>query len=199
MKKLFLGVGVLLILLYALASHSSQPTSAGAQLATPTSASTQAQTYTVVGKPTVSAHFIDQVLAHYHSPTQGTGQQLYNLGVKYGIDPVYALAFFMHESLFGTTGEARVTLALGNERCIEDRPCIDQDRGGYTQMKSWIDGYEHWYMLIRNLYITQWHRSTIEQIIPKYAPGSDGNDEQAYIHAIEHAVDTWRSGQIVVS
>ena len=49
------------------------------------------------------------MLETYHSPAVGKGQALYDLGVKYGIDPVYALAFFWHESRFGTTGEARVT------------------------------------------------------------------------------------------
>src|SRR5579883_2251495 len=150
--------------------------------------------YSVLGKPTITASFINQVLASYHSPTAGMGQDLYDLGVKYGIDPVYALAFFMHESLFGTTGEARVTLSLGNERCIPDRPCIDQDRGGYAKMNSWVDGYEQWYKLIRNLYVAQWGRVTVDQIIPKYAPSSDGNNDAAYIAAIKHAVDTWRAG-----
>ena len=150
--------------------------------------------YSVLGKPTITASFINQVLASYHSPTAGMGQDLYDLGVKYGIDPVYALAFFMHESLFGTTGEARVTLSLGNERCIPDRPCIDQDRGGYAKMNSWQDGFEQWYKLIRNLYVAQWGRVTVDQIIPKYAPSSDGNNEAAYIAAIKHAVDTWRAG-----
>ncbi len=150
--------------------------------------------YSVLGKPTISANFINQVLASYHSPTAGMGQDLYNLGVKYGIDPVYALAFFMHESLFGTTGEARVTLSLGNERCIPDRACIDQDRGGYAKMNSWQDGFEQWYKLIRNLYVAQWGRVTVDQIIPKYAPNSDGNNEAAYIATLKHAVDTWRAG-----
>ena len=104
------------------------------------------------------------------SPAAGTGQQLYSLGVQYGIDPVYALAFFKHESLYGTTGEATVTRSLGNERCIADRPCIDQKHGGYALMQSWIDGYDHWYSLILNLYIKQWQRTTVETIIPKYAP-----------------------------
>ena len=48
--------------------------------------------YSVLGKPTITADFINKVLASYHSPTAGMGQDLYNLGVKYGIDPVYALA-----------------------------------------------------------------------------------------------------------
>src|SRR6266700_6511554 len=154
--------------------------------------------YTLLGPPTVSAAFIDQVLAAYHSPAQGLGQALYVDGVESGIDPVYALAFFLHESSFGTTGEARKTLALGNERCIPDRLCVDLDQGGYAQMQSWEDGFRHWYALILSLYVNEWHRVTIEQIIPKYAPGSDGNDEMAYIAAIEHAVDTWRRGVVWV-
>jgi hypothetical protein len=152
--------------------------------------------YSVLGKPTISVAQINAILAHYHSPTAGMGQSLYDLGVQYGIDPVYALAFFMHESLFGTTGEARVTLSLGNERCIPDRACIDQDRGGYARMNSWQDGFEHWYKLIRNLYVAQWGRVTVDQIIPRYAPNSDGNDEAEYIASLKHEVDVWRAGGI---
>lgn len=152
--------------------------------------------YSVLGQPTISADLINQVLSAYGSPAAGTGQDMYNLGVKYGIDPVYALAFFMHESGFGTTGEARKTLSLGNLRCIPARPCVDQDRGGYAQMYSWVDGFEQWYKLIRNLYVAQWGRVTVDQIIPKYAPTADGNDEAAYIASLKHEVDTWRAGML---
>jgi hypothetical protein len=162
------------------------------------SSSLHHQSSRVLGPPTVSAAFINRVLAAYHSPAAGLGQVLYDDGVRTGIDPVYALAFFLHESAFGTTGEARKTLALGNERCIPDRPCVDLDRGGYAQMESWEDGFAHWYTLILTLYIKQWHRVTIEHIIPTYAPGSDGNDEVAYIVAIEQAVATWRRGVVWV-
>jgi hypothetical protein len=154
--------------------------------------------YSVVGSATISASFIDRVLSAYRSPAAGLGSVIEGQGMRYGIDPVYALAFFWHESGFGTTGEARVTLSPGNERCLQDRPCIDQERGGYAQMRSWADGFEHWYSLILNLYVRQWGRVTVAQIIPKYAPSSDGNDEAAYIAAVEHAVDVWRSGQVWV-
>ncbi len=150
--------------------------------------------YSVLGKPTITANFINQVLASYGSPAAGLGQQMYDLGVRYGIDPVYALAFFMHESLFGTTGEARVTKSLGNLRCIPTRPCIDQNRGGYAQMYSWVDGFEQWYKLIRNLYVAQWGRVTVDQIIPKYAPNSDGNNEAEYIATLKREVDVWHAG-----
>jgi hypothetical protein len=161
-------------------------------------ASTSHDAYTVTGSPTISASFIDQVLSAYGSPAAGTGQVFFDEGVKNGIDPVFALAFFQHESGFGTTGEARATLSIGNERCLGDRPCIDQDRGGYAHMYSWADGIAHWYLLIRNLYVNQWGRDTVARIIPKYAPTSDGNNEAAYIQEVEHAVDVWRSGRIWV-
>jgi hypothetical protein len=148
----------------------------------------------VVGAPTVSAHFIDQVLVAYHSPAAGTGQALYTLGVEYGIDPVIALAFFLHESRFGTQGEARFSRSLGNLRCIAGAVCQD----GYAWFPTWQAGYEAWYRLIRQVYVETWGCITVEQIIPRYAPASDGNNEVAYIQAVEQAVQTWRSGQVWV-
>jgi len=150
--------------------------------------------YSVLGKPTITAAFINRVLASYNSPAAGLGQQMYDLGVKYGIDPVYALAFFMHESLFGTTGEARATLSLGNLRCIPTRPCIDKNIGGFAQMNSWADGFEQWYKLIRNLYVAQWGLVTVDKIIPVYAPSSDHNNVAGYIAALKHEIDTWHAG-----
>jgi hypothetical protein len=150
--------------------------------------------YSVLGKPTISADFINRVLASYNSPAAGKGQALYDLGVQYGIDPAFALAFFMHESTFGTQGEARVTMSLGNLRCIPNYPCVDQDRGGYAQMPSWEGGFKAWYALIRNLYVAQWGLNTVDQIIPRYAPTADNNDETAYINSLKHAIDTWHAG-----
>ena len=150
--------------------------------------------YSVLGKPTITADFVNRVLASYSSPAAGLGQQMYALGVKYGIDPVYALAFFMHESLFGTTGEAQATLSLGNLRCIPTRPCIDQNNGGFARMNSWADGFEQWYKLIRNLYVAQWGLVTVDKIIPVYAPSSDHNDVAGYIAALKHEIDTWHAG-----
>src|SRR5581483_1686355 len=52
--------------------------------------------YTVTGQPTITVDKINSILATYKSPAAGTGQELYSLGVQYGIDPVFALAFFHH-------------------------------------------------------------------------------------------------------
>ena len=167
--------------------------------------------YTVTGQPSISAQFIDSILCNWHSPACGQGQDLYNLGVKYDIDPAYALAFFMNESTFGTEGMARTTLSLGNERCIEDRPCVNTQGGPcqtgqscYAQFNSWDDGFEHWYQLIENGYVdgqvsSKCPCTTIDQIIPVYAPSSDNNNEQHYITVIEQAVSAWRDGRVALS
>ncbi len=73
-------------------------------------------------------------------------------------------------------------------------------------MQSWQDGFEHWYRLILYGYvqgrvtipIVGHVCTTVDQIVPVYAPSSDGNDEAAYIAAVKHAVDTWRHGVVWV-
>ena len=152
------------------------------------------QESSVVGSPTISASFINRVLTHYHSPASGKGQALYNYGVKYGIDPAFALAFFLEESTFGTQGVARETHSLGNIRAVPGYPQVD----GYRYYHTWEEGFEDWYKLISQQYVTQWGLSTVDQIIPVYAPGSDNNDEAAYIQTVKSAVSTWRSGQVDV-
>ncbi len=150
--------------------------------------------YIVTGSPTISAALINLVLAAYRSPAANTGQALYSLGVRYGIDPVYALAFFMHESLFGRYGMATATRSLGNLRCIAGFPCYQ----GYAAFSSWQAGYAAWYKLIRSLYVDTWHLRTVAAIIPTYAPAADHNAPGAYITAVERAVDAWRAGKVEV-
>lgn len=40
--------------------------------------------------------------------------------------------------------------------------------------------------------------STVPEIIPAYAPSSDGNTINGYIAAVEHTVTVWRSGHCSV-
>ena len=61
------------------------------------------------------------------------------------------------------------------------------------------DGFENWYSLISQQYVSKWGLSTVDQIIPVYAPAADHNNESAYIQSVKKAVDTWRSGGLVVS
>lgn len=156
----------------------------------------------VVGSPTISSSFIERVLSAYGSPAAGTGTALYSLGVKYGIDPVYALAFFLHEDSFGKTGWGAVNHSLGNSRCGGWSSC----QGGYRSYATWQAGYEDWYRLMLYGYVQGQVTipivghvcRTIEEIVPVYAPSSDGNDVAGYIAAVLQAVRTWRDGQVWV-
>jgi hypothetical protein len=117
------------------------------------------------------------------------------MSVKYQIDDIYALSFYRHESSYGTQGVARDSLSIGNLRCVykgyEDLGpwCA----GGYTHFPSWQAGIEAWYRLIRNVYVDSWGCSTVEQIIPHYAPNADNNNEAGYIASVEQSVASWRA------
>ena len=166
--------------------------------------SVRVTSYSVIGKPSLSVDFINRVLAAYGSPAVGKGQALYDLGVKYGIDPAFALAFFQHESTFGKAGEANTTLSLGNLRCVPDAACINTSgqqcqpqQSCYAAFPTWEAGFEAWYKLIRTLYVSAWGLTTVDQIIPKYAPTADHNDEANYIASLKHSLDTWHAGEVI--
>ncbi len=136
--------------------------------------------FTVLGRPTITVARINAILCHNGSPACGTGRAMYRLGIKYGINPLVALAFFKQESAFGRFGIAPLTHSLGNIRCTSGYRCI----GGFRAYHTWVQGYQDWYSLIRNLYINIWHLTTIQQIIPIYAPSTE-NNTALYIHNVE--------------
>jgi hypothetical protein len=147
----------------------------------------------VLGPPSLSAAFVDRVLAAYHSPAVGLGQTLYQESHSSGIDDAYALAFFGHESLMGTTGVAVVTRSLGNLRCTAGwSSCYE----GYRAYPTWQAGARDWYRLLVSVYLPR-HLTTVETIVPVYAPSSE-NDVGAYIASVEHAVSAWRAGRLLV-
>ena len=139
--------------------------------------------------PSVSAAQIDAILAGYGSPAVGQGATLYDLGVQVGIDPAYALAFWVVESRAGTRGVARSTRSLGNIRCTRDWPrCVD----GYRAYDSYAAGMTDWYNLIRTLYIEQWGLRTPATILPRYAPWGDSNDPAVYAATVKALVAGWQ-------
>lgn len=144
--------------------------------------------YDLQGPPSISVAQIEAVLRQYGSPASGLGQSLYDLGVKYGIDPAYALAFFVHESACGTRGVARFTKSLGNIRWSDGYASYE----GYRSYDTWQSGFEDWYKLITDLYINGWGLRTVDDIVPVYAPSEDSNDPAGYIASVKYLVDSWR-------
>ncbi len=138
--------------------------------------------------PSIDAPTIRRVLQSYGSPAAGAADAMYELGARYGIDPAYCLAFFIHESTAGTAGVARVTKSVGNIRTTPGY----RDYQGYRQYDTWEQGIDDWYRLIHDLYIGEWGLTTVDAIVPVYAPTSDGNNPSGYIATVKKLVNGWR-------
>ncbi len=182
MRTFFL-LGVLVVLLFVAVQCALHPVAMSAP----------SSQWSLVGRPSLSAPFMDEVLAAYHSPAVGLGSVLYADGVPSHLDPAFALAFFWHESTFGTQGIARSTHSLGNIRCTVGYPsCLD----GFRSSPSWAAGAADWFHLMTSVYLPA-GRSTVPAVVTLYTPSSE-NDTQAYIFAVEHVVSTWRAGRVLV-
>lgn len=149
----------------------------------------------VLGAPTITVPQIERVLQEYNSPAVGHGQEIYDLGIKYGINPAISLAFFVHESGAGSNPawagwkpDGTTTHNVGNIICTDGYNCY----GRFRDYATWGEGIEDWYILIKDLYVGEWGRKTVDDIIPKYAPASDNNDENGYINVVKDLVNEWQ-------
>jgi hypothetical protein len=149
----------------------------------------------LLSTPSLSASRIDAILASYGSPAMGTGNDFYNLGVEYGIDPAYALAFFVMESSAGTNPkwdglkpDGTTTHDIGNITCGGGFPCY----GRWRDYPDWPTGIRDWYRLIRDEYIIGRGHVTVDDVIPIYAPAFE-NDVGGYTNTVNALVGKWRS------
>jgi Mannosyl-glycoprotein endo-beta-N-acetylglucosaminidase len=150
--------------------------------------------HSLIGPPTISAEDVEAVLREYNSPAAGSGRAWIALGQQYGIDPAYALAFFIHESTAGTNpGWAGLKAGGGSTHNIGNIICAGYPTcyGRFRDYASWDEGIEDWYKLIAQEYIQGRSAQTVEQIIPIYAPAFENNVD-AYVNAVVGMVDGWR-------
>ena len=142
----------------------------------------------VQGPPSIDVALIRRVLQAYNSPAVDEAQAFYDLGVARGIDPAWCLAFFIMESGAGTQGVARTTFSVGNIRALPGQPSFE----GYRRYANWREGIADWYRLIDEVYIRDRGETTIDTIVPVYAPSHDQNDPDAYIRTVKRLVARWR-------
>lgn len=146
------------------------------------------------GPPTITPDKIDQVLKSFDSPAAGLGQHIYDEGVKRGINPAVALAFFVQESSAGTKGVATETNSWGNIKG-------EGPAGSYKGFKAYDNfqqGVDDWYRLIDDKYLAPKDEggrgyTHLSQVIHTYAPGSDNNNERAYVANVKGMVQGWES------
>lgn len=165
-------------------------------LPTPIDAPHQASDHPLTGPPSLTAAQVDAVLATYGSPAAGSGQVFYDQGLRHNIDPAYALAFFIHESSAGTApnwagnkDDGTTTHNVGNIICANYATCY----GRFRDYPDWETGIADWYRLIADEYVEWRGLSTLEAIVPVYAPSDDNNDPQGYIRSVALMVESWRA------
>ncbi len=152
---------------------------------------------TIVSAPRISLETFTDVLNAGKSPAAPVSGELYAICVQMGVDPAVALAFFAHESRLGTAGVTRSysTKNWGNVRTPEDPELgvtvIIPNRGNFVRYPTWQNGLLDWCKRLRGPKYAGCGLTTVELVIPKYAPSSDGNDPQRYIDVVRGLVAKW--------
>lgn len=153
----------------------------------------------IVGPPSLSVDQVRKVLAHYHSPALGSEQCFYDLSKKYNIDVAYMLGFFRRESGFGKAAGYSEHHSIGNigKKAPGRQFCSPSKRTSsrFCGYENWCLGAEHFYYYLKNspLYLPK-NKVTMAEIMPIYAPSSDGNDPTGYASDVNRCVDDWRAG-----
>lgn len=145
------------------------------------------QAMPVDGPPSISAALIDATLAREDSPLAGLGSYIEAQGRRWRVDPVFLLAFVCYF-------DAPAPLAnrlhnVGHIHAAGNAPSFD----GYRAYATWRQGIDGWYRLIHDLYVSQWHLTTLDAILPVYAPGAGRHDVEAEINAMRGMIDAWRA------
>ncbi|NJO05526.1 MAG: glucosaminidase domain-containing protein [Chloroflexaceae bacterium] len=131
------------------------------------------------------------------SPAAPHADELYDIIVGYGLDPAIALAFFAQESQFCTTG---MCISYDMKNWGGQRAAVNPNRvtgvvynstGPFVIFASWQEGMRDWCELILYRYVNR-GLVTVADVIPVYAPASDGNDEQVYIDNVHRRVAAWQ-------
>jgi hypothetical protein len=140
------------------------------------------------------------VLADSGSPAFIEAGVCYQAIIAEGVSVAFALACFQHESHFGTDPNSIVvkfgTKNPGNTRSstIGSMPLVNTDRGIFVKFDSWENGF--WdlaHRLVSKDYVyAQEGRKTITQIIERWAPKGDFNNNPAgYINAVVDLMNKW--------
>jgi hypothetical protein len=141
--------------------------------------------------PRISADRFAAFLREVGSPAAGEAHDSWSAVAAEGVDPLFALAVFWHESRCGTTGvvaqyDLRNPGATRSSRTGVGEPVIIPGRGQFWRYPSWVHGFRD---LARRLVdpgfvYRQRGAWSVEQIIPLWAPASDGNNPASYVAAV---------------
>ena len=158
---------------------------------------------TILAAPRIPETAFIEVLLRHNSPAAPYAQALYRICIEQQVDPAVALAFFYHESSLGKAGLCKEydLKNWGNVRTPEDpdlRKSIQiPGRGPFCRYPTWEAGLLDWCKRMKGPKYAGSGLHTVEAVVPKYAPSSDGNAPARYIEAVRSLVERWQGTGVV--
>lgn len=143
------------------------------------------------GPSRISLESFERVLRSYKSPVTEQAADFYNLINSYNLDPGIALAFFVRESGAGTAvGYCNGVNSLdnknwGNVRGDESGACR------FQKFATWREGLDFWCRAMYKYFVNR-GLDRLEDVVPVYAPASDGNDPGEYIATVSFLMLKWQ-------
>lgn len=161
----------------------------------------------VVGvEPDITSKKFEEVLQAAESPAEPWSRSGYKEIVDNKVSPAFALAIFKHESRFGHEGlvplhNLRNPGATRTTRTGEGTVVQIPGRGNFVKYPTWTQGWDD--LAFRLIdpefeYAVRGAR-TIREIIPIWAPSSDGNAPESYIAAVVRSMNEWIEEQPVAA
>jgi hypothetical protein len=139
--------------------------------------------------PSITFLEVETVLSKVGSPMLPYAGDVYSYGIKYHIDPAYALAFWMKESREASDGSVA---AVDHNPGYTEGLASDTRCGRWACWPTWPAGIEGWYHYMRVFFIDRRGLIRVEDILPIYAPSSE-NNTSGYISYVLQMVLTWRA------
>jgi hypothetical protein len=140
----------------------------------------------VAGPASVDTAVVDAALRREGSPLAGLGETIVAEGRHWGIDPVYLVAFVTYFDAGAPLPVAAHN--VGHIRAVGAETAIN----GYRVFPTWQAGIDAWYRLIATLYVRRWGLTTLDRIVPVYAPGSGRRSVEAELNTLRAAVEALR-------
>lgn len=144
----------------------------------------------IARSPSISVVEIQRVLARVGSPILPYAGDVYAYGIQYGIDPVFALGFWMKESQEASDGSVAATY---HNPGYTEGLATDPRCGRWACWPTWPQGIAGWFHYMRVFFVNERGIKTVEGILPIYAPSSDGNNTSGYITFVLHWASVWRA------
>ncbi len=157
--------------------------------------------YRVIGvTPDISELTFIGALKAAGSPALSAGHAVYQYCVKRGVSPSFIIAMFNRESGMGKAGTATITHSWGNTRLpthggvtpVRMTTPGEARSGQFPVFRDWIDGGIATVARFVD-YAPYQGKTTVTQIIPTWAPATDGNDPTAYVRGVLAQMAAWRA------